>query len=288
VAFDSFATIVYRSTPQPLLAGLGESGSTNGLQRGSILTSDNRTGFDSASFLANAGPGRTIVELKPKETFFCQGDAGESVFYIQRGRARVTVVSQAGMEATITLLCAGEFVGEESLVRAGTRHMSTAVSITDCTALRIERKEMIRVMHLEHSLSHVLIDHLLVRARQTESDLIDQLFNSSEKLLARTLLLMARFGEPDEVEGLIPEITEERLAQMIGTPRTKISFFMNRFHEFGLIDYDGHIRVHKALLNAILRDQLPGDNASKPALMDCSPGESRRPRHIRPSPRFIT
>jgi CRP/FNR family cyclic AMP-dependent transcriptional regulator len=147
---------------------------------------------------------------------------------------------------------------------------------------------MIRVMHLERSLSHVLIDHLLVRARRTESDLIDQLFNSSEKRLARILLLMAKLGEPDEVEGLIPEITEERLAQMIGTPRTKVSFFMNRCHEFGLIDFDRHIRVHKALLNAILRDQLPGDNASKPALMDCSRGESRPPRHIRPSPRFIT
>jgi CRP-like cAMP-binding protein len=192
------------------------------------------------------------------------------------------------MEATITLLFAGEFIGEESLASFGALHMATATSITDCTALKIEREEMIRVMHEEQSLSQIFIKHLLARARRTESDLIDQLFNSSEKRLARILLLMAQSGKPAEFEGLIPEITEEGLAQMIGAPRSSISLFMNRFHELGFIDYDGHIRVQKALLNAVLRDQLPGDNAAKPAIIDISRGRSKSPQHTRPSARFKT
>ncbi len=220
------------------------------------------------AFLANSGPGRTIIDLKPQEPLYCQGEPADSVFYLQSGQARVTVVSEDGREATITLLSKGEFVGEHSLVNVGARRLSTATSITTCRALKIESREMLRVMHEESTLSDIFVKYLLLRASRTESDLLDQLFNSSEKRLARILLLMAEFGEPDQFEGLIPEITEESLAQMIGTKKTSVSFFLNHFREHGFIDYDGRIRVHKALLNAILHDRLPGDNAAKPAIID--------------------
>ena len=190
------------------------------------------------------------------------------MFYLQNGRVRVTVVSEDGKEATITLLSEGEFVGENSLANIGALRLSTATSITVCRALKIERREMLRVMHEECTLSDVFLKYLLFAAGRTESDLLDQLFNSSEKRLARILLLMAEFSEPDQFEGLIPEIAEESLAQMIGTPKSSVSFFLNHFRELGFIDYDGRIRVHKALLNAILHDQLPGDNAVTPAITD--------------------
>ena len=189
------------------------------------------------------------------------------MFYLQNGRARVTVVSEDGREATITLLSEGEFVGENSLANIGALRLSTATSITACRALKIERREMLRVMHEEHTLSDIFFKYLLFRSSRTESDLLDQLFNSSEKRLARILLLMAEFGEPDQFEGLIPEITEENLGQMIGVPKSSVSFFLSHFRELGFIDYDGRIRVHKALLNAILHDRIPGDNAAKPAII---------------------
>jgi CRP-like cAMP-binding protein len=223
--------------------------------------------FDAALFLATAGVGRSLVTLHGNQTFFSQGDAADSVFYLQSGRAKLTVCKH-GLEATITLLSAGEFLGEESLASASTRHTATATSIIDCTALKIERAEMIRVMHSEFALSERFFKFLLARGMRIESDLVDQLFNSSERRLARTLLLMAAFGELDEAERLIPEITEERLAEMIGASRSDVSFFMNRFCELGLIDYSGGIRVRKALLNVILHDQFPGDNTAKPAIMD--------------------
>jgi len=228
-----------------------------------------------------------MIELKPQEAFFCQGDPAESVFYLQNGRARVTVISHGGKEATITLLSAGEFIGENSLASAGALHISTATSITACTALKIERKEMLRAMHEEWALSEIFIKYLLARAKRTESDLLDQLFNSSEKRLARILLLMAEFGEPDQFAALIPEITEESLAQMIGAPRSTVSYFMNHFHELGLIDYDGRIRVNRALLNAILHDQLPGDNAAKPAIIDIPLKQSKPAKRTRPHSRPI-
>ena len=223
--------------------------------------------FDADAFLASAGIGRKIVELHEKQTFFSQGEAADSIFYLQSGRAKLTVVSSNGKEATITLLSAGDFVGEESLASVGALHMATATSITDCTALKIERAEMLRAMHEEHPLSEIFVKYLLARGMRTQSDLVDQLFNSSEKRLARILLLMAEFGEPGESKKLIPEIAEESLAEMIGATRSSVSFCMNRFRELGLIDYDGRIRVHKALLNVILHDQFPDDNAVKPAII---------------------
>ena len=160
-----------------------------------------KSAFDVKVCLTKAGLGRTIVKLREKQTLFSQGEAADFVFYLQSGRAKLTVVSNNGKEATITFLSAREFVGENSLASVGALHVSTATSITDCTALKIERKEMLRVMHEERSLSEIFIKYLLLRARQTESDLLDQLFNSSEKRLARILLLMKQFGETDKFKG---------------------------------------------------------------------------------------
>ena len=210
--------------------------------------------FDVISFLAKAGLGRRVVQLIPKEAFFSQGNHADSIFYLQKGRAKLTVVSTNGKEATITLLSVGDFVGEESLASVGGRRMATATAITACTALKIEREEMVRVMHDEPSFSDLFLRFLLVRSMRTQADLIDQLFNSSEKRLARVLLLLAEFGRPGEPESLIPEITQETLAEMIGTTRSRVSFFMNRFRKLGFIEYNGRIRVHKTLLNVILHD----------------------------------
>jgi CRP/FNR family cyclic AMP-dependent transcriptional regulator len=222
--------------------------------------------FDAATFLANAGLGRKIVQLKPKSAFFSQGNAADAVFYLQKGRAKLTVVSKAGKEATITLLSAGDFIGEEAIAAVAGLHMATATAITACTALKIEREEMISVMHKEHSFSDLFVAFLLARSMRTQADLVDQLFNSSEKRLARILLLMAEFGKPGEPEMLIPEITQETLADMIGTTRSRVSFFMNRFRKLGFIEYNGRIRVHKSLLNIVLHDQMPNDNAVSPAI----------------------
>ena len=210
--------------------------------------------FDVVSFLANAGLGRKIVELKPKQAFFSQGGPADSIFYLQKGRAKLTVVSTNGKEGTITLLSTGDFIGEESLATLGGRHITTATAITACTALRIEREEMVRVMHEEHSFSDLFLTFLLVRSIRTQADLIDQLFNSSEKRLARVLLLLAEFGKPGEPGWLIPKITQETLAEMIGTTRSRVSFFMNRFRKLGFIEYNGRIWVHKSLLNVVLHD----------------------------------
>jgi CRP-like cAMP-binding protein len=211
-----------------------------------------KPGFDIAAFLASAGLKRRIIKLAPKETFFSQGDPADSVFYLQEGRARVTVVSPSGKEATITLLSAGEFVGEEALAATAGLRMATTTAITDCTTLRISRKEMIRVMQAEHSFSDLFLKVMLNRTMRIQADLVDQLFNSSEKRLARILLLMAEFGEPGDPEQYIPKISQETLAEMIGTTRSRVSFFMNRFRRLGLIEYNGRIKVHKSQLNAVL------------------------------------
>jgi CRP-like cAMP-binding protein len=266
-AFDPFATNPKPSTKRRCAPGHEPSSQRTGLQRGSILTSDNSSTFDSAAFLANAGLGRTIIELKPKQTFFGQGDTADSVFYLQKGRARVTVVSQKGKEATITLLAAGDFVGEESLATIVGLHMATATAVNTCTALKISRNEMIRVMHDEPAFADLFLKFLLTRSMRTQADLVDQLFNSSEKRLARILLLMAEFGKPGEPETFIPPITQETLADMIGTTRSRVSFFMNRFRKLGFISYNGRIQVHKSLLNVVLLDQLPDHNAEKPAIL---------------------
>jgi CRP/FNR family transcriptional regulator, cyclic AMP receptor protein len=210
--------------------------------------------FDAPAFLAEAGLGRRIIQLKPKQAFFSQGGPADSIFYLQSGRAKLTVFSEKGKEATITLFAVGDFVGEESLATVGGLRLATATAVTACTALKIEREEMVRVMHEERSFSDLFVKFLLARSMRTQADLVDQLFNSSEKRLARILLLLAEFGKPGEPESLIPEITQESLAEMIGTTRSRVSFFMNRFRKLGFIEYNGRIRVHKSLLNVILHD----------------------------------
>jgi CRP/FNR family cyclic AMP-dependent transcriptional regulator len=246
----------------------------------------NDSKFDMTKFLAEAGLGRHLVHLQPRAAFFVQGALADSVYYLQAGRARLTVVSERGKEATITLLGPGDFIGEESIAGVPGLRMASATAVTECKALRIQRAEMIRVMHEQHGFSDLFLSFLLTRGMRTQADLVDQLFNNSEKRLARILLLMAEFGQPGEPEPLIPRITQETLAEMIGTTRSRVSFFMNKFRQHGFIDYNGRIRVHKSLLNVILYDQPDGSNAKAAALE--APEDPRKRRRlraaVRPSP----
>jgi len=212
--------------------------------------------FDVVAILTKAGLNRRIVQLTPTQPFFSQGDPADSVFYLQKGRASVTVVSTAGKEATITLLSAGDFIGEESLAAVPGLRLASAIATTACNAFKIGRKEMTRVVQEEHDFSEHFLKFLLARSMRIQADLVDQLFNSSEKRLARLLLLMAQFGEADAQETLLPKISQETLAEMIGTTRSRVSFFMNRFRKLGFIEYNGRIRVHRSLLNVILHDRL--------------------------------
>jgi CRP/FNR family cyclic AMP-dependent transcriptional regulator len=219
------------------------------------------TTFDPMEYLSKAGLRRRIVHLKPKQIFFSQGSSADSVFYLQKGSAKLTVIAKTGKEATITLLNAGDFIGEEAVAAVVGLHMATASAITACTALKVERQEMIRVIRDERAFSAIFMAFLLARSMRTQADLVDQLFNSSEKRLARILLLMAESGNGGETQMLIPYITQQTLAEMIGTTRSRVSFFMNRFRKMGFLDYNGRIRVNRSLLNVILQDQLPGHNA---------------------------
>ncbi len=217
--------------------------------------------FDLATFLENAGVGRKVVHIQPRQVFFLQGSLADSVFYLRTGSAKLTVVSPDGREATVALFSSGEFIGEESLASVGAIHLATATAIVACTALQIAREEMIRVMYEERSFSEMYMKFLLARSMRTQADLVDQLFNSSEKRLARVLLLLAEFGEPASPEPLLPPITQETLAEIVGTTRSRVSFFMNRFRKLGLIEYNGRIRVHKSLINVILHDHSPSKNS---------------------------
>jgi CRP/FNR family transcriptional regulator, cyclic AMP receptor protein len=230
------------------------------------MATSKKLAFDPARYLASTGVGRKVVELKPKRPLFVQGNNCDSIFYIQKGRVKLTVVSQAGKEATITLLCAGDFVGEEAIAAVAGLRLASATAITACTILKISRDEMIRVMHREHTFSDLFLAFLLARSMRTQADLVDQLFNSSEKRLARILLLMAEFGQPGKPEMLIPHVTQETLAEMIGTTRSRVSFFMNRFRKLGFVEYNGRIRVHKSLLNVVLHDQLTDHNSKRPPM----------------------
>jgi CRP-like cAMP-binding protein len=200
--------------------------------------------------------------------FFSQGSHANSVYYLRSGRAKLTVISKRGKEATVTLIAAGDFFGEESMAGTDAIRTSTASAVVACVALQITRERMLETLHEEHAFSDFFLQFIVLRSIRTQADLVDQLFNSSEKRLARTLLLMAEFGEPGEPETLLPQITQTVLAEMIGTTRSRVSFFMNRFRKLGYIDYKDRIRVNKELLNAVLRDQLPEQNASRPILVE--------------------
>jgi CRP/FNR family transcriptional regulator, cyclic AMP receptor protein len=212
------------------------------------------TRFDPAAFLANAGLGRAIVKFQKKQIVFSQGDEGDTVFYVQRGKIRLTVASVAGKEATIALLSAGDFLGEGCIVNAQHLRMSSAVALTESSLLRIDRKEMISALHKEHTMSDIFVAYLLARNLRVQADLVDQLFNSSEKRLARTLLLLAQFGKEGEPETVIPKISQETLAGIVGTTRARVNFFLNRFRKLGFIEYNGHMQIHRSLLSVVLHD----------------------------------
>jgi CRP/FNR family cyclic AMP-dependent transcriptional regulator len=210
--------------------------------------------FQPAAFLAKTGLGRTIVDLKKHQTIFSQGDPADAVFYVQKGKFKLTIISKRGKEATIALLGTGNFIGEECIASVQTQRMATAMALTPATVLRIEKKEMVRALHEEQLFSEVFVAYLLSRNTRIQEDLVDQLFNSSEKRLARALLLLAQFGKEGTPETVIPKISQEVLAEMVGTTRSRVSFFMNRFRKLGFIEYNGKLSVHSSLLNIVLHD----------------------------------
>jgi CRP-like cAMP-binding protein len=213
--------------------------------------------FDSDVFLATIGDGRKILSFLRKEMIFAQGDDADAVFYVQKGKVRLTVVSHSGKEATIAIVAEGNFFGEGSLAGQLLR-MGSAAAMTDCEILRIDKKAMIDALHREPAFSEMFVAYLLARNIRYEEDLVDQLFNSSEKRLARVLLLLAHFGKEGVPETVVPKISQETLAEMVGTTRSRVSFFMNRFRKLGFIHYaggtEGALQVHSSLLNVVLND----------------------------------
>ena len=209
--------------------------------------------FDPQAFLSTIGEGRKLVLFQRKQGIFTQGDTADAVFYVQTGEVKLTVVSTSGKEATIGILGEGDFFGEGSLAGQAVR-MCSATAMTDSTVLRVERKAMMETLHREHELSDMFVAYLLARNIRYEADLVDQLFNSSEKRLARILLLLAHFAKEGKPEAVVPKISQQMLAEMIGTTRSRVSFFMNRFRKLGFIHYNGRLQVHSSLLNVVLHD----------------------------------
>ena len=221
----------------------------------SVAAAKKLTKFDTKTFLSTIDGGRKIAAFPKKQTIFAQGDSSDAVFYLQKGKVRLTVVSKTGKEATIGILNEGDFFGEGCL--SGQRlRMCSATAMTDCSVMRIDKKSMMEVIHREHSFSDMFAAYLLARNIRYEEDLVDQLFNSSEKRLARVLLLLAHFGKEGKAEVAIPQISQEMLAEMVGTTRSRVSFFMNRFRKLGFIDYHAGdaLQVHSSLLNVVLHD----------------------------------
>ena len=210
--------------------------------------------FDPKEFLASAGIGRTIQQYGPKQTIISQGKPADAVYYLQSGRVRLTVISKEGKEATIALMGPGDFLGVGSIASDQPVSLATATATTACSVLRIEKKEILRTLHEEHEFSDIFVAYLVQRHNIAQADLVDQLFNSSEKRLARALLLLASFGKKDRPEEIIPDVSQETLAEMIGTTRSRVNFFMNKFRKLGFIDYNGKLRVHNSLLSVVLHD----------------------------------
>ena len=208
--------------------------------------------FNPTAFLSTMDSGRKIATFSKKQTIFAQGDSADAVFYVQKGKVKLVVVSKIGKEATIGILNEGDFFGEGCLKGQPLR-LCSATAMTDCSVMKIDRKSMIEVLHREHAFSDVFVAYLLARNIRYEEDLVDQLFNSSEKRLARILLLLAHFGKEGKPEIVIPKMSQESLAEMVGTTRSRVSFFMNRFRKMGFVDYDGDgLQVHSSLLNVVL------------------------------------
>ena len=219
-----------------------------------VVRSKKLVKFDTRTFLSTIdGGGRKITAFGKKQSIFVQGDPSDAVFYVQKGKVRLTVVSNAGKEATIGILNEGSFFGEGCLT-GQTLRLCSATAMTDCTVMKIDKKSMVEVLHREPTFSELFVAYLLARNVRYEEDLVDQLFNSSEKRLARILLLLAHFGKDGKPEVAIPKISQETLAEMIGTTRSRVSFFMNRFRKLGFIRYNGELEVHSSLLNIVLHD----------------------------------
>ncbi|MGC2280511.1 MAG: Crp/Fnr family transcriptional regulator [Candidatus Acidiferrales bacterium] len=210
--------------------------------------------FDPKTFLANAGAGRTLRRYRPKQAIFSQGERADTVFYIQDGSVRLSVVSTHGKEAIIALLGAGDFLGEGCIASDQPIRISTATAITKCSVLRIEKKEMLRTLHQEHRFSDMFVAYVVGRHNRTQADLVDQLFNSTEKRLARTLLMLTRLGKEGKSEALISGISQQTLAEMIGTTRSHVNVFLNKFKKLGFVEYDGGLKVHSSLLSVVLHE----------------------------------
>ena len=209
--------------------------------------------FDVNAFLASAGLSRRVAQLASGTVVFAQGAAANTVFYIQDGTIKLTVLSAAGKEAVVAMLGPGEFFGEGCLA-GQTRRMGSATAITATSVMRIAKREMLRMLHEQHDLSDRFIAHMLARNIRIEEDLVDQLFNSSEKRLARTLMLLARYGNKDATQGVLPKLSQETLAEMVGTTRSRVNFFMNKFRKLGLIEYNGGIKINNSLLSVVLHE----------------------------------
>jgi len=220
---------------------------------GSTVVAKKKRDFDPHAFLATISEGQKLVLFPRKQTIFAQGDTADAVFYIQTGKVKLTVVSKNGKEATIGILGDGDFFGEGGLAGQLLR-MSSATAMTDCAVLRIDKRAMMEALHREHEFSDMFVAYLLARNIRYEEDLVDQLFNSSEKRLARILLLLAHFGKEGKPETVVPKISQEMLAEMVGTTRSRVSFFMNRFRKLGFIHYNGGLQVHSSLLHIVLHD----------------------------------
>jgi CRP/FNR family transcriptional regulator, cyclic AMP receptor protein len=212
--------------------------------------------FNPANFLTKEGIGRTMAKFSKRTVIFTQGDAADAVFYIQNGKVKVTVVSDLGKEAVVAVLNAGEFCGEGCLTGQPKR-IATASAMTDCEVMRLGKATIVRTLHTEPRFSEFFMSYLLARTIRVEEDLVDQLFNSSEKRLARALLMLANFGKEGRPEPIIAKVSQETLAEMIGTTRSRVSFFMNKFRKMGLISYNGHMEVHSSLLSVVLHERPP-------------------------------
>jgi len=210
--------------------------------------------FDPKKFLANAGIGRTIHEYRAKQAIFSQGQSSDAVYYIQEGKVRLSVLSKQGKEATVALIGPGDFLGEGCITSDQPIRLATATAITNCALLKIDKKEMLRVLHAEQLFSDTFVAYMVERHSRTQADLVDQLFNSSEQRLARALLLLAQVGKKDRSEEVTPDVSQATLAQLIGTTRSRVNFFMNRFRKLGFIDYNGGLRVHNSLLGVVLHE----------------------------------
>jgi CRP/FNR family transcriptional regulator, cyclic AMP receptor protein len=220
------------------------------------------TRVDPKNLFAKAGEGQAVAKFRKNQALFSQGDAADCVFYILKGKVKVSVLSRLGKEAVVAILGNEEFCGEGCLA-GQKRRIATAIALTDCEAMRLEKDAIIRALHDDPAFSEMFVAHLLARTIRVEEDLVDQLFNSSEKRLARALLLLANFGKEDKPEPVIAKVSQETLAEMIGTTRPRVSFFMNKFRKLGFISYNGRIEVHSSLLNVVLHDQPNGKNKNK-------------------------